>query len=77
MSLLLTLTITATYHFGYEQYREDGVGAPETGNVIMSTPALATANPVGSVFIHSSMHVAAVSHSYEGEVRLPLTTTAD
>jgi hypothetical protein len=76
-SLLLVLTITATYHLGYEQYREDGVGAPETGNVIFSIPTLAAANPAGSVLTHGSMHVAAVAHEYEGDVRLPPTTSAD
>lgn len=76
-SLLLIATMTATYHLGYEQYREDGVGAPETGNLIFSIPTLATANPVGSVLVHSAMHVTAVSHEYEGEVRLPPTTSAD
>lgn len=76
-SLGLILVITATYHLGYEQYREDGVSQPEIGNVIFSVPMLVTANPVGSVLDHSAMHVAAVVHEYEGKVRLPPATTAD
>lgn len=70
------VTITAVYHLGYEQYREDGVGAPETGNTIISMPMLLTANPLGSVAAHASMHVAAVAHAYETEVRLPPATEA-
>ena len=73
-SLVLIATITATYHLGYEQYRRDGVRAPEIGNVLMSLPALLTANPIGSVIDHSAMHIAAVSHEYETDVRLPPQT---
>jgi hypothetical protein len=77
LSLILVITITATYHLGYEQYREDGVAEPEIGTVSFSLPMLATANPIGSLLDHSAMHVTAVIHEYEGEVRLPPRTTAD
>src|SRR5687768_9260783 len=70
-SLALVMTITASYHLGYEHYREDGVGGPETGNVLMSLPMLLTANPLGSIADHSAMHAAAVAHEYEGDTRLP------
>jgi hypothetical protein len=70
-SLVLIATITAIYHLGFEQYREDGVGEPETGNVIISMPMLLTANPIGSIADHAAMHISAVAHSYETEVRLP------
>jgi hypothetical protein len=73
-SLALVLTITAVYHLGFEQYREDGVGDPEIGNSLMSMPMLLTSNPIGSVLDHSAMHVAAVVHEYEGETRLPPET---
>jgi len=76
-SLALVMTITATYHLGYDRFRDDGVGAPETGNVLMSMPMLLTANPIGSVADHSAMHVAAVIHEYEGDTRLPPQTDAD
>ena len=65
------MTITAVYHLGYSQYREDGIGAPETGNTIISMPMLLSANPIGSVADHAAMHISAVAHSYETEVRLP------
>ena len=76
-SLVLVMTITATYHLGYDRYRDDGVGAPETGNVLMSMPMLLTTNPIGSIADHSAMHVAAVIHEYEGDTRLPPQTDAD
>ena len=77
LSLVLVMTMTAAYHLGYEQYREDGVGAPEIGNTIISMPMLLSASPVGSVLDHAAMHVSAVVHEYETEVRLPPATTAD
>ena len=77
VSLVLVVTITAIYHLGYSQYREDGVGEPETGNTIISVPALLTANPAGAVIAHTGMHVASVAHIYETDVRLPPATTAD
>lgn len=76
-SLVLVMTITAVYHLGYSQYREDGVGAPEIGNTIISVPMLLSTNPIGSVVDHAAMHVSAVIHSYETEVRLPPAAKAD
>ena len=46
LMLPLVIIITATYHWGYPQYREDGLSRPETGNVLISIPTFATANPV-------------------------------
>ncbi len=71
VSLALVLTITAIYHLGYDQYRQDGVRGPEIGNTLISLPMLLTANPVGSVVDHAAMHMAAVAHEYETELRLP------
>ena len=76
VSLALVMTITAVYHLGYSQYREDGIGAPETGNAIISMPMLLSTNPIGSVVDHAAMHVSAVAHSYETDVRLPPATEA-
>lgn len=77
MVLIFTLTITGSYHLGYEQFREDGIGQPELGNTIISIPAMATGNPIGSVIAHSAMHVTAVTHSYETDVFLPPQTDAE
>lgn len=75
-SLALVVTITAAYHLGFAQYRQDGVGQPETGNVLISVPMLLSTNPLGSVLDHAAMHVSAVVHDYETEVRLPPPTEA-
>jgi hypothetical protein len=77
IALVLIMIITATYHLGYEQFREDGVSGPETGNLIISVPALLTLNPIGSVAAHASMHIAADMHAYETNVYLPPQTDAD
>lgn len=77
LSLTLVMTITAIYHLGYSQYREDGIAAPEIGNTIISMPMLLSANPIGSIVDHAAMHIAAVAHNYETEVRLPPPTKAD
>lgn len=77
ISLALVMVITATYHLGYEQFREDGVGAPETGNLIISAPAILSANPLGSVVAHAGMHITADLHAYETGTYLPPQTDAD
>ena len=70
-SLALVVTITGVYHLGFAQYRNDGIRAPETGNAIISMPMLLSASPIGSIADHAAMHISAVAHSYETEVRLP------
>jgi hypothetical protein len=47
------------------------------GNTIISVPSLLTANPVGSIIAHASMHVAADVHAYETDVFLPPQTDAE
>jgi hypothetical protein len=74
LALPLVLIVTATYHLGYPQYRQDGLSRPETGNVLISIPTFATANPVGSFVAHVSQHVAAVTHSYESRIFNPPVT---
>jgi hypothetical protein len=76
VALPLVLVITGVYHLGYEQFRDDGIGGPEFGNAIISIPMLATANPIGSVVAHASMHVAADIHVYETDLFLPPQTEA-
>ena len=76
MMLPLVIVVTATYHLGYPQYRQDGVGRPETGNLLISIPTFATANPVGSMVAHVSQHIAAVTHAYESRIFVPPVTKA-
>jgi hypothetical protein len=76
LALALIWTITATYHLGYAQYREDGIANPEVGNTVISVPAIVSMNPVGSVVTHAAMHITAVTHAYETDVFLPPQTNA-
>jgi hypothetical protein len=75
-SLALVITITGVYHLGFTQYRHDGIGQPETGNVLISMPMLLSANPIGSIADHMAMHISAVAHTYNTDVRLPPPTRA-
>jgi hypothetical protein len=74
LALPLIWIITATYHLGYPQIRQDGLQKPEIGNTIISVPMLATTNPIGSIAAHASYHVTAVTHSYETRNFLPPQT---
>jgi len=74
LALPLVVVVTATYHWGYPQFRQDGIGRPETGNVLISIPTFATVNPVGSVLAHVSQHVTAVTHAYESQIFNPPAT---
>jgi hypothetical protein len=76
LCLPLVIIVTAIYHVGYPQYRQDGISRPETGNVLISIPTFATANPVGSFVAHVSQHVAAVTHAYESKIFNPPVTKA-
>ena len=76
LMLPLVIIVTAIYHLGYPQYRQDGLTRPETGNILISIPTFATANPVGSIVAHVSQHVAAVTHAYESKIFVPPVTKA-
>lgn len=72
LTLALVMIITATYHAGYKDLQNvTGISQPEIGNTIISLPMIASANPAGSLLAHVSMHLAAVTHSYESQDRLP------
>jgi hypothetical protein len=78
LTMALVVIITATYHAGYRDLRNvGGISKPEIGNTIISLPVVASANPVGSLVAHTSMHLAAVTHSYETRDRLPPQTFVD
>ena len=74
LALPLIWIITATYHLGYPQIRQDGLQKPEIGNTIISVPMLATMNPIGSIGAHAAYHITAVKHSYETRNFLPPQT---
>jgi hypothetical protein len=76
LSLFLVTVITVVYHIGYEDFRNHDVVGPVVGNIVISVPVIATANPVGSIVAHAAMHVAAVTHAYESRDRLPPQVSA-
>lgn len=71
LTLVLVVFITLTYHVGYEELRDKDLVGPVLGNVVISIPVIATANPIGSIVAHTAMHLAAVTHAYESKDRLP------
>ena len=78
LTLALVLFVTGVYHAGYKDLRnKDGITNPEIGNTVISLPVVLTANPIGSLVAHTSMHLAAVTHSYESKDRLPPQTFVD
>jgi predicted secreted protein len=74
LTLALVVLITGVYHWGYEDFRDGDIIQPETGNTIISLPVVLTANPLGSLVAQTSMHLAAVTHAYESDDRLPPQT---
>jgi MFS family permease len=79
LALALSLVITATYHLGYQEYRDDTMRYPLIGAVTANVPTVLTGNPVGSVVTHAAMHVTAVVHQRDGGEAhmLPPKVTSD
>jgi hypothetical protein len=79
LALVLSLLVTATYHVGYSEYRDETLRYPEIGALVANIPTVLTGNPLGAVVTHSSMHVAAVLHQNEGGAAhmLPPTVAED
>jgi hypothetical protein len=71
LTLLLSLGITATYHLGYPQFRDADLAQPEIGALVANVPTVLTGNPIGSLVVHGSYHVAANVHTYRSEIYLP------
>lgn len=66
LALALSMVITATYHLGYSEFRDDAIRYPEIGAVAANVPTVLTGNPVGAVVAHTTMHVTAVVHQRDG-----------
>jgi hypothetical protein len=77
LTLILVTTITAAYHVGYSQFRDEDLLEPEIGAVLNSVPTLLTANPAGAVVVHTAVHVSAAVHEYEGRNYLPPATSVE
>lgn len=66
LALVLSMFVTATYHLGYTEFRDDTIRYPEMGAVMANIPTALTGNPVGAVVTHTTMHVSAVVHQRDG-----------
>jgi hypothetical protein len=71
LTLLLSFGITATYHLGYPQFRNGDLAQPEIGALVANVPTMLTGNPIGSLVVHGSYHVAANVHTYRSDIYLP------
>jgi hypothetical protein len=79
LALVLSMFVTATYHLGYTEFRDQTIRYPEIGAVTANIPIALTGNPVGAVVTHATMHVTAVVHLRDGgnQHMLPPRATGD
>jgi len=70
-ALAASVAMTAVYHVGYAEFRDETLRSPVGGNVVPSSTTLLTASPLAAPLVHVSMHVTAVVHSYETDLFLP------
>ena len=71
LALAVSLLFTAVYHLGYSDFRGEKLRKPLIGDVIWSTPTLATLSPLGAPIAHIGLHVSAVIHAYDTDTFLP------
>jgi len=79
LALVMSMFVTATYHLGYTEFRDQTIRYPEIGAVMANIPTALTGNPVGAVVTHTTMHVSAVIHQRDGGAQhmLPPRSTGD
>jgi hypothetical protein len=79
LAVVLSMFVTATYHLGYTEFRDQTIRHPEIGAVVANIPTALTGNPVGAVVTHTTMHVSAVIHQRDGGTQhmLPPRATGD
>jgi hypothetical protein len=66
-----SLSMTAVYHAGYNDFRGSKLRKPVTGDLVWSAPTLATLNPIGAPIAHVGLHIGAVVHHYDSDLFLP------
>lgn len=71
LAFLLSLAVTAAYHFGFPEYQGAAVTRPLIGNGVSSLAYLLTANPLGALLSHLAMHIAAVFQGPATTLQLP------
>jgi hypothetical protein len=77
LTLVLSMFVTATYHLGYTEFRDQTIRYPEIGAVMANIPTALTGNPVGAVVTHTTMHVSAVIHQRDGGAQHMLPPRVD
>lgn len=77
LTLLLSMTVTATYHLGYTEFRDSTIRYPEIGALMANVPIALTGNPVGAVVTHATMHTSAVIHQRNGGTQHMLPPRVD
>jgi hypothetical protein len=71
LALVASMVVTMAYHLGFPEYRNPSLMGPVVGNSVMSLASLVSMSPIGAVFSHIAMHIAAVLHGIETTVQLP------
>jgi hypothetical protein len=77
LTLALSMLVTATYHLGYTEFRDQTLRYPEIGAVMANIPTALTGNPIGAVVTHTTMHVSAVIHQRDGGTQHMLPPRVD
>jgi hypothetical protein len=70
-AMAASLLVTASYHFGFDEFRGMTLSQPLIGNAIVTAGYLITRNPMTPLLAHVIMHGAAVMHGMENTAQLP------
>jgi hypothetical protein len=71
VALAASLTVCLVYHLGYSEFRNKSLGLVLVGNALITLAFIVSGNPLGSIFSHTAMHVAAVVRGPETAIQLP------
>lgn len=66
-----SLLLTAAYHLGFTEYRNDTLMGPLAGNAVVTLSYLVTGSPIAPLLSHVLMHGAAVLHGMATTTQLP------
>lgn len=76
LTVVLVWVMSTSYHQGFSQYDGNRV-APQLQTAALSVPVIVTANPVGSVLAHTTLHVTATLRTFESDVFVPPSVNFD
>lgn len=71
IAMSASVLVTVTYHFGYREYRGNGMRGPVIGNTAMTIGYLLTNNPLAAILSHIAMHIAGVLRGPASVMQLP------